>query len=210
MASGFADREAAGRELAQRLAHLRNPGEEPVVLGLPRGGVPVAAQVARELSAPLDVIVVRKLGLPWQPELAMGAIGEDGAIVLNEEIAGQVSQADLDQVVARERAELQRRVALWRGGRERVPLAGRTVVIVDDGVATGATAAAACAVARHAGAARVVVATPVAPPDVVRKLRGQADEVVAVLTPLGFRAVGQWYGDFAETPDEEVTRLLAA
>jgi putative phosphoribosyl transferase len=212
VASGFADREAAGRELAQRLTHLRDNLTPAglVVLGLPRGGVPVAAQVAWALSAPLDVIVVRKLGLPWQPELAMGAIGEDGAIVLNEDIAVQVSSADLDRVVARERAELQRRVALWRGGRERVPLLGRTVVIVDDGVATGATAAAACAVARHAGAARVVLATPVAPPDVVYRLLTQADEVVAVLTPQAFRAVGQWYVDFDPTPDEEVTRLLGA
>jgi predicted phosphoribosyltransferase len=212
VASGFADREAAGRELALRLTHLREGAAagKVVVLGLPRGGVPVAAQVAQALFAPLDVIVVRKLGLPWQPELAMGAIGEDGAMVLNEDIAGAVSQADLDRVVALERAELARRVALWRGGRERVPLQGRTVVIVDDGVATGATASAACAVARHAGAARVVVATPVAPPDVVKNLHAHADEVVAVLTPLAFRAVGQWYSDFTPTPDEAVTRLLSA
>jgi predicted phosphoribosyltransferase len=140
----------------------------------------------------------------------MGAIGEDGAMVLNEDIARAVSEADLDRVVAQERAELARRVQLWRGGRERVPIAGRTVVIVDDGVATGATASAACAVARHAGAARVVLATPVAPPDVVKTLRAHADEVVVVLTPSGFRAVGQWYGDFDPTPDEEVTRLLGA
>ncbi len=207
MASGFADREAAGRELARRLEYLR--GEAVVVLGLPRGGVPVAARVAEALGVPLDVIVVRKLGVPWQPELAMGALGEGGAMVLNDDIAQLVTHTELDRVVAVERAELQRRVRLWRGERDPQPLTGKTVVIVDDGVATGATAAAACAVARGAGAAKVVLATPVAPPEVARQLLAQADEVVALLQPSSFRAVGQWYADFTPTPDEDVTRLLS-
>ncbi len=207
MASGFADREAAGRELARRLEYLR--GEAVVVLGLPRGGVPVAARVAEALGVPLDVIVVRKLGVPWQPELAMGALGEGGAMVLNDDIAQLVTHTELDRVVAVERAELQRRVRLWRGERDPQPLTGKTVVIVDDGVATGATAAAACAVARRAGAAKVVLATPVAPPEVARQLLAQADEVVALLQPSSFRAVGQWYADFTPTPDEDVTRLLS-
>ena len=180
-----------------------------VVLGLPRGGVPVAAEVARALQAPLDVIVVRKLGVPWQPELAMGAIGEGGCLVLNDDIAQLVKHADLDRVVTAERAELRRRVRMWRGDRDPQPLTGKTVVIVDDGVATGATAAAACAVARRSGAARVVLATPVAPPEVARQLLAQADEVVALLQPATFRAVGQWYADFTPTPDEVVTRLLS-
>ena len=206
----FLDRTDAGRRLAQRTLHLR--GENVVVLGLPRGGVPVAAEVARALRAPLDVIVVRKLGVPVQPELGMGAIGEGGVRIINPEVVAiaHVTDAEIAAVERRERAELERRARRFRGERRRAPLTGRTVVIVDDGVATGATAAAACAVARRAGAAWVVLATPVAPPDVVRRLQAEADEVVAVLTPSLFRAVGQWYEDFTPTPDEDVTRLLGA
>ncbi|WP_020519902.1 phosphoribosyltransferase [Catelliglobosispora koreensis] len=203
----FADRVAAGRALAARLRHLR--GQPLVVLGLPRGGVPVAFEVAQALQAPLDVIVVRKLGLPQQPEVAMGAIGEDGARVLNPAVTAYARQGDLERVEAAERAELEHRVALWRQGRPACLLAGHTAVIVDDGVATGATAGAACAVARLRGATRIVLAAPVIPADTVASLHNMADEVVTVLAPADFQAVGQWYADFTATSDTEVTRLLA-
>lgn len=204
----FADRETAGRELAKALDHLR--GKPVVVLGLPRGGVPVAAEVAQALGAPLDVIVVRKLGLPGQPEVAMGAIGEEGARVLNPDIAALIGRADLERIEASERAELERRVSMWRAGKAAVPLTGHIAVIVDDGVATGATAAAACQVARLRGAIRVVLAFPVAPPEAIEWLGQQADEVVAVLAPQRFAAVSQWYADFTPTPDAAVTRLLSS
>jgi putative phosphoribosyl transferase len=204
----FTGRVQAGRELAGRLAHLR--GQPLIVLGLPRGGVPVAAVVAAALGAPLDVIVVRKLGLPGQPEIAMGAIGEDGARVINEDIASQSTPEQLAVVEAQERAEVERRVGLWRAGRPAVPLAGLTTIIVDDGIATGATASAACAVARQRGAARVVLAVPVMPADALAGLRSVADEVVTVLAPERFGAVGQYYDDFTPTLDDEVTRLLRA
>ncbi|RFU20923.1 phosphoribosyltransferase [Geodermatophilus marinus] len=205
----FADRRDAGRQLGARLADL-GPAD-PVVLGLPRGGVPVAAEVARALDAPLDVVLVRKLGLPARPELAMGAVGEDGAVVLNRDVLARsgVGEEALAAVERQERAELARRARAFRGDRPRVPLAGRTAVVVDDGVATGATARAACAVARTLGAARVVLAVPVAAPRVVGELAGEVDELVALETPPGFRAVGQVYGDFTQTPDEEVVALLA-
>lgn len=205
----FRDRASAGRVLAGRLAHLR--GSDPVVVGLPRGGVPVAAEVARFLHAPLDVIVVRKLGLPAQPELAMGAIGEDGVRIVNDEVvhAGRVPEADLAAVEVRERVELERRAHRYRGDRARVPVAGRTVVVVDDGLATGSTARAACQVARAHGAARVVLAVPVAPPGWRSRFGPDADELVSVAEPHPFFAIGQWYGDFSQTGDDEVAALLA-
>jgi putative phosphoribosyl transferase len=180
------------------------------VLGLPRGGVPVAAQVARALGAPLDVIVVRKVGVPDQPELAMGAVGEDGVRVVNDDVvrAAGIDDAQWERVEAREREELARRSARFRGERPRVPLAGRIAVVVDDGVATGATALAACQVARALGASRVVVAVPVAPPPTVSELARVADEVVALETPEHFHAVGQWYDDFSQTTDDEVVALV--
>lgn len=204
----FRDRSHAGRELATRLERLRE--EHPVVLGLPRGGVPVAAAVAESLGAPLDVVLVRKLGVPYQPELAVGAIGECGVRVVNEEIlrAARVSDAQLSSVEARERLELERRAAAYRSARARVPLGGRTVVIVDDGIATGSTARAACQVARALGAAKVVVASPVAPPSTVAQLSTVADEVVCVETPEPFYAIGEWYRDFSQTTDDEVVALL--
>ena len=179
----FSNRTEAGRCLAERLAHLR--GRDVVVVGLPRGGVVVAAEVAQALAAPLDVIVVRKLGVPFQPELAMGAIGEEGVRVLNEEVLqlAKVTDDELADVERYERAELARRAARLRVGHERVPLAGREVVVVDDGIATGSTARAACEVARAEGAARVVLATPVAPEGWTTRLAGVADELVAVATP---------------------------
>jgi putative phosphoribosyl transferase len=204
----FADRTDAGRQLAERLSSLRD--EDVVVLGLPRGGVPVAHEVAVALGAALDVIVVRKLGVPVQPELAMGAIGEDGARVLNRDVlhAARVSDADLAAVEAREREELERRARRFRGDRSRVPLEGRTAVIVDDGIATGATARAACHVARAHGAARVVLAVPVAPAGWVEAPHPEADDVVCVETPEWFSAIGQFYGDFSQTSDDEVISLL--
>ncbi len=204
----FIDRADAGRRLAARLQPLR--GEAVVVLGLPRGGVPVAYEVARALDAPLDVIVVRKLGVPFQPELGMGAIGEDGVRIINEEVihVAGVSASQLDEVEARERAELERRVRRFRGDRPRVALKGRTVVVVDDGIATGSTARAACQVARAQGAARVVLAVPVAPRDWEVRFGADADEFVCLDTPEPFYAIGQFYDDFAQTSDEEVIACL--
>jgi putative phosphoribosyl transferase len=204
----FRDRVDAGRRLAERLASL--DGEDVVVLGLPRGGVPVAAEVARALHAPLDVIVVRKLGVPYQPELAMGAVGEGDVLVLNDEVLGVagVGREELDRAAQAERAEVASRALRFRQGRPAVPVAGRVAVVVDDGIATGSTARAACQVARAMGAARVVLAVPVSAPDSAQALRADADEVVCVQEPVGFRAVGQWYEDFDQTPDAEVTRLL--
>lgn len=204
----FTDRTQAGQRLAERLRHLG--GEDVVVLALPRGGVPVAFEVAQALQAPLDVILVRKLGVPSQPELGMGAIGEDDVRVINEDVLTQtrVSQAELAGVEQRERAELHRRAAHYRGDRPRVPIAGRTAVVVDDGIATGSTARAACRVAKAHGAGRVVLAVPVAPPEAVAAMREDADEVVCLQTPRVFFAIGQWYADFAQTSDEQVVDLL--
>ena len=204
----FPDRTVAGRRLAARLGHLR--GKDVVVLGLPRGGVPVASEVAASLGAPLDVLVVRKLGVPFQRELAMGAIGEDGVRVLNDEVLRlvSVSDADLAATEADERRELERRSKRFRGDRPRVSLKGKTAVIVDDGVATGATARAACEVAREQGAEHIVLAVPVAPPDTVRSLSRVADEVVVVEQPAWLSSIGQWYDDFRQTSDEQVVALL--
>jgi putative phosphoribosyl transferase len=204
----FADRVEAGRRLATRLSHLR--GAPLVVLGLPRGGVPVAYEVARALDAPLDVIVVRKLGVPFQPELGMGAIGEDGARIVNDEVVrlARVSERQLAEVEARERTELERRARRFRGDRPRVPLTGATAVVVDDGIATGSTARAACRVARAHGAARVVLAVPVAPPDSAGRFGDDVDELVCLETPEPFYAIGQFYGDFPQTSDEEVVDCL--
>jgi uncharacterized protein (TIGR00369 family) len=206
----FRNRSDAGRRLASRLQFLRD--EDVVVLGLPRGGVPVAAEVARALGAPLDVILVRKLGVPAQPELGLGAIGESGARVINSEVVryAQVSEAEIAQVERKERAELQRRAQRFRGDAPHQPLAGRTAVIVDDGIATGSTARAACQVARALGAATVVLAAPVAPPLSDRTLRGAADEVICLEMPERFLAIGEWYEDFSQTSDEEVVALLRA
>ncbi|MEU9115444.1 phosphoribosyltransferase family protein [Streptomyces sp. NPDC048483] len=204
----FTDRTDAGHRLAEALGHLA--GEDPIVLGLPRGGVPVAYQVAQALGAPLDVIVVRKLGVPYHRELGFGAIGEGGVRVISEDIVrrGRIRQADLQAVERTEEAELVRQARRFRAGRTRLSLKGRTAVLVDDGIATGATAAAACEVVRAQGAARVVLAVPVAPPDAAAWLRTKADDVVCLSTPASFSAVGEWYQDFSQTPDDEVIALL--
>ena len=204
----FTNRIDAGRRLAPLLGHLR--GQDLVVLGLPRGGVPVAAEVARFLGAPLDVIVVRKLGVPFQPEVAMGAIGEDGARVINHDViaSARITTQDVALVEQRERVELQRHAQQFRKSRPRLSLRGRIAVVIDDGIATGATARAACQVARAQGARRVVLAVPVAPHDWTLGLADAADEFVCVETPDRFRAVGQFYADFSPTTDEEVIDCL--
>jgi putative phosphoribosyl transferase len=204
----FDDRLDAGRRLGARLAHLRD--EPVVVLGLPRGGVPVAAEVAKALDAPLDVIVVRKLGVPFQPELGMGAIGEDGARIVNDEIVGLagISEGELAAVEARERVELERRARRFRGGRPRTSLEGRTALIIDDGIATGSTARAACQVARAQRADRIVLAVPVAPPGWEDRIGDDADECIALDTPEPFYAIGQFYADFSQTADDEVVDCL--
>ncbi len=185
-------------------------GERPIVLALPRGGVPVAAEVARSLGAPLDVIVVRKLGVPFQPELGFGAIGEGGIRVLDHDLIRRIhlSERDIAEVEANERRELHRRVRLYRGGRPPTDVVGRTVVIVDDGLATGGTARAAVQVVRAMGARRIVLAVPVAPSGTVRELESEADQVVCLVTPSPFYGVGQWYDDFSQTSDDEVADLL--
>ena len=204
----FANRADAGRRLAGRLAAV--PREHLVVLGLPRGGVPVAFEVANALGAPLDVIVVRKLGVPFQPELAMGAVGEGDVRIVNNEVVRRagVNASEFAAVEARERQELARRAARFRGRRERVSLVGCTALIVDDGIATGSTVRAACQVARAQGAARVILAAPIAPPSAIEPLRRVADEVIVLQSPESFGAIGQFYDDFSQTSDEEVVRLL--
>ena len=204
----FTDRDEAGRQLARRLEHLR--GQPAVVLGLPRGGVVVAAQVAQAIGAPLDVIVVRKLGAPFQPELGMGAAGEDGVQVINPEVVGQVGigEKELAAIAAREQAQVEARAERYRACRRREPLTGRVGVVVDDGIATGSTARAACQIARAHGAARVVLAVPVAPPGWERRIGADADEFVCVETPPDFFGIGQFYVDFSQTSDDQVIECL--
>jgi len=195
--------------LAERLRGLAGAGDV-VVVGLPRGGVPVAFEVARTLDAPLDVIVVRKLGVPFQPEVGFGALGEGGVRVVDRDIVrrANLTEEEIAMVEEREREELLRRGRHLRGERAPVDLAGRTVIVVDDGVATGGTARAACQVARARGAFRVVLAVPVGAPETVESLREVADEVVCLRTPHPFHAIGAWYLDFTQSTDEEVAELL--
>lgn len=205
----YRDRRDAGERLAAALQGRIGP--EPVVLGLPRGGVPVAAEVARALGVPLDVLVVRKLGLPHHPELAMGAIASGGARVLNPQVIAfsDVTPEMLRRVEEREREELARREELFRGDRPPLRVTDREVVLVDDGLATGATMEAAVAALRSRDPARVVVAVPVGSADAVDRLRREAELVVCPLVPEDFSAVGQWYEQFGQTGEDEVRRLLA-
>ncbi len=205
----FADRYDAGRRLAQRLGEFAGRGDV-LVFGLPRGGVPVAAVVAGALGAPLDVMVVRKLGLPAQPELAMGAIASGGAYVVNPQVVEQtgVTDAQMQAAIERERVELERRERAYRGERPFPDVSGRTVIVVDDGFATGATMRAAVQALRQYGPQEIVVAVPVAPPHVQDSTLREADRFIALLQPTPFYAVGQWYRNFDQTTDEEVTRLM--
>ncbi len=207
----FRDRREAGGILGRGLSHYACRADV-LVLGLPRGGVPVAAEVARVLGAPLDVLIVRKLGAPGQDELAIGAIAEGGVRVLNRRLLADlgIDQRAVDRVVAREEAELRRRVKLYRGLRRPLPVESRTVIVVDDGVATGATMRAGLQALRARGASRLVAAAPVGAADSVEALRKDADEVVVLETPEWFRAVGQWYEDFRPTSDDEVRACLVA
>jgi putative phosphoribosyl transferase len=204
----FSDRFDAGRQLARRLAYLR--GQDVVVVGLPRGGVPVAFEVAKALQAPLDVLVVRKLGVPFRPELGFGAIGEGGVRVTNDSVVRKAALCDHDiaAVEDQQRRELQRRSERFRRGRDQIPLAGRIAVIIDDGIATGATAKAACQVARALGASRVVLAVPIGAADSGETMAPSADEVICLRTPALFFAVGQGYRNFTQTSDDEVVALL--
>ncbi|GAA1972042.1 phosphoribosyltransferase [Catenulispora subtropica] len=204
----LSDRHEAGRRLAGLLGHLAE--QDPLVLGLPRGGVPVAAEVARLLGAPLDVVMARKMAVPGQDELTMGAIGDHGVRVVNEAVlhATDTTEAQWDQVEAVERMDLARRARLYRSGREPEPLSGRLAIIVDDGLHTGSTARAACLAARAAGAGRIVLAVPVAPRGWTTRLADVADELVCLDTPHEFTGIDQFYGDFTPVTDEDVVGYL--
>ena len=211
----FRNRAQAGRLLAKQLkAYARRPGTAEagaIVLALPRGGVPVGYAVAAALGLELDLLLVRKLGLPYQPEFAIGAVGSGGVQVLQPGVPGLmgVTQEQVDAISARELAEIERRARLYRGGRPEPALAQRPVIIVDDGIATGSTMEAAVKIARGRQAARVIVAVPVAPPDTLGRLEPEVDELVRLVSPLRFRAVSQWYDAFDQTSDAEVQDLLA-
>lgn len=209
MREKFQDRTDAGRQLAARLTKYAHR-EDVIVLGLPRGGVPVAFEIARKLSAPLDVFVVRKLGLPGHRELAMGAIASGGIRIINERVVGQlgVSEDIIDQVAAEEKDELDRREMAYRGHSDGIHLQGLTVILVDDGIATGSTMRAVIAAISKQHPARLIVAVPAAASEPCYEIKPMVDELIVLMMPDDFYAVGQWYRDFSQTTDAEVTRLL--
>jgi putative phosphoribosyl transferase len=210
MERAFSNRAEAGQLLAERLRNYAGR-DDAIVLGLPRGGVPVAFEVARALGLPLDVFIVRKLGVPGFEELAAGAIASGGVRVLNEDVLRALPNAEevIEEVTAREAAELERREKSYRDGRPAPELRGRVVILVDDGLATGATMRAAVKALRQRGVAKIVVAVPVGPPDTCREFEDEADETICASAPEFFQAVGQYYKDFSQTSDEEVRELLA-
>lgn len=209
MRTRFRDRTDAGRELAARLSPLA--GKDTIVIALPRGGLPVAYEIAHALHAPLDVINVRKLGVPWHEELALGAIGTGGVRVLNNDVimAAGVTREDLDNVTQLQRFELDRRERLYRGGRPAPVLRGRTVILVDDGIATGATLRAAISVVRQQSPARLVVAVPVAQASVAAEIAREVDQFECLLTPSDLYGIGLWYDDFSQLRDSDVQSILA-
>src|SRR5437867_8646102 len=211
MERAFPNRTEAGRQLAEELGKYVGR-EDVIVLGLPRGGVPVAYEVAKRLHAPLDVFIVRKLGVPGFEELAAGAIASGGVRVLNEDVMRAIPHADeaIEAVTARETTELQRREQIYREGRPAPDLRDRIAILVDDGLATGATMRAAVKALRQRGAAKIVVAVPVGPPDTCHEIEEQADETVCLSMPEFFQAVGQYYEDFSQTTDEDVRQLLTS
>jgi len=209
MERAFANRSEAGRSLAEKLEKYANRNDL-IVLGLPRGGVPVAYEVAKRLHVPLDVFIVRKLGVPGFEELAAGAIASGSVRVLNEDVMRAIPYGDaaIEAVTAKETAELQRREQIYREGRPAPDLRGNVVMLVDDGLATGATMRAAVKALRQSGAAKIVVAVPVGPPDTCREIAQEADETICLSTPEFFQAVGQYYEDFSQTSDDDVRKLL--
>lgn len=209
MKSPIPDRAAAGQALAQALLHFREQSQV-MLLALPRGGVPVAFEIAKMLHLPLDLLLVRKLGAPQYPELAMGAIASGGARVLNQAVIHSygISDSEIAKVEAKERQELQRRETTYRGQRPYPDLQGQTLILVDDGLATGASMQAAIEAVKQQHPKQIVVAVPVAPPETVRRLQALADEVICPLQPTNFYAIGQWYADFAQVSDAEVITLL--
>ncbi|HEY3912666.1 MAG TPA: phosphoribosyltransferase [Stellaceae bacterium] len=206
----FADRSAAGRELSRRLQHLR--AEQPIVLALPRGGVPVGFEIAEELDAPLDIVLVRKIGAPGQPELALGAVvdGAGAQVLIDEELAAAlaVDPAYIEGETRRQLAEIERRREAYLGRRPPTPIAGRTAIVADDGIATGSTVRAALLATKRSSAGRVVLAVPVAPQETLAALRPEVDEIVCLATPSPFLAVGAHYQQFAQLADEDVVSLL--
>jgi len=206
----FPNRRSAGRQLAARLEQLRE--EKPVVLALPRGGVPVGFEIAEGLDAPLDIVLVRKIGVPWQPELALGAVvdGADPQVIINDILAAElaIDQNYITSETARQLEEIERRRKVYLGDRPPVPLAGRTVIVVDDGIATGSTVRTALRAIGRAGTGKIVLAVPVAPEDALEELRKQVDEIICLSTPSPFFAVGAHYAEFGQLADADVISLL--
>lgn len=205
----FLDRVEAGQQLAEHLIEYADR-QDVMVLALPRGGVPVAFEVAKKLKAPLDVILVRKLGTPYQEELAMGAISSDGVTILNQDLIHElgISSKAVNQAIAREEKEIQRRLKLYRPHHEPLDVKGKVVILIDDGIATGSTMLAAIEAVKTMGAQKIVIATPIAPPDTIQQLHYEADQVVCLYAPERLYAIGNWYEDFTQTSDQEVQELL--